>query len=73
MQPYRSRRAAIPLTGVLIGICLAAGPGVNFTIDNAATSIPALAPSSAEPTAEMLEMRRLNRRLLAAERSIIRH
>lgn len=67
-----SRATAVLLAGVLIGVCLAVGPGVNFTIRNAANSIPSLTPSPAEPSREMLEIRRVNRRLLAVERSITR-
>jgi beta-lactamase regulating signal transducer with metallopeptidase domain len=71
--PQRSRRglAAIQIT-LLLGICLALGPGVNFTIDNAANSIPSLTPSRAEPTPQMLEMRMLQRRVRDVERSVER-
>lgn len=54
---------------LLLGACLAAGPGVNFTSANAAASIPALRPSSAPPTAEMLAMREVNRHLRELARS----
>lgn len=57
---------------VLLGICFAVGPGVNFTVDNAANSIPSLTPSRAEPTPQMIEMRVLERRMRDVERSFER-
>ena len=69
--PQRSRPglAALHVTA-LLGICLALGPGVNFTVDNAANSIPSLTPSRAEPTPQMMEIRVLERRMRDVERSI---
>lgn len=56
----------------LLAICLALGPGVNFTVHNAANSIPSLTPSRAEPTPQMIEMRTFDRRLRDVERTIDR-
>ncbi|HUF50577.1 MAG TPA: M56 family metallopeptidase [Longimicrobiales bacterium] len=71
-QHRSSRRRAVMLAGALIGVCLAIGPGVNFTVHNAANSIPALTPSRNEPSPQMLALRRVQRDVLAAERSIMR-
>jgi beta-lactamase regulating signal transducer with metallopeptidase domain len=68
--PQRSRPRAALHVAMLLGICLALGPGVNFTIDNAANSIPSLTPSRAEPTPQMIEIRVLERRMRDVERSI---
>jgi beta-lactamase regulating signal transducer with metallopeptidase domain len=69
--PRRSRPALAALhVTALLGICLALGPGVNFTVDNAANSIPSLTPSRAEPTPQMMEIRVLERRMRDVERSV---
>ena len=69
--PQRSRPALAALhVTALLGICLALGPGVNFTVDNAANSIPSLTPSRAEPTPQMMEIRVLERRMRDVERSL---
>jgi Zn-dependent protease with chaperone function len=65
-------RAAGFLALTLLGTCLALGPGVNFTVDNAANSIPSLTPSRAEPTPQMIEIRNVDRRLRDIERTIDR-
>jgi Zn-dependent protease with chaperone function len=67
-----SRTCAAVHVVTLLGMCLAIGPGVNFTVDNAANSIPALTPSRAEPTPQMIQMRVLDRRLRDVQRSMER-
>jgi beta-lactamase regulating signal transducer with metallopeptidase domain len=71
--PQRSRPglAALHVTA-LLGTCLALGPGVNFTVDHAANSIPSLTPSRAEPTPQMMEIRVLERRMRDVERAVAR-
>jgi Zn-dependent protease with chaperone function len=72
-QHSRSPRlVAAAHVGLLLGLCLALGPGVHFTPDNAANSMPCLAPSPAEPTPEMLQIRRFDRTLRDVHRSLAR-
>ena len=48
---------------MLAGGCLALGPGVSFTPETAAESIPWLTPSRQEPNVRMLEVRNFDREL----------
>ena len=71
--PRHSRWLAATHVLTIVGVCLALGPGVNFTPDNVANSIPSLTPSPAEPTAQMLEIRQFDRKMRAVQRRVERH
>lgn len=71
-QQRFSRSCATICVVALLGACLTLGPGVNFRPDNAANTIPALTPSRAEPTPQMLELRQLDRKLRHVQRTIVR-
>ncbi|MEX0893454.1 MAG: M56 family metallopeptidase [Gemmatimonadota bacterium] len=60
-------RTAAALITLLLGLCLAVGPGVNFSPDDAANSIPSLRPSRAEPGPDMIRMREVTRSLRSIE------
>jgi Zn-dependent protease with chaperone function len=70
-RPASSVVAAI-ITACMIGACLALGPGVHFEPDRAANSIPSLTPSRAEPTPQMLELRRFDRDVRDTQRQVER-